>query len=173
MSGDINKTSNFKSAKIWIMFRFYVLSFLKNRDTIQGGTLFKEIGYVDLKIAKLGPNLSTYQWDTLYITESALPRLLFWISILFQLKHKPRWFLTIFFFSGIRSRTCCRKDGSVNFKYEYVITVNSDCYGNVKVTKSHTNDYLKTDKSRETKTSRCGGSISCKLPECPGDSKFC
>ena len=27
VSGDINVTSNFKSAKIWIMFLFYVLSF--------------------------------------------------------------------------------------------------------------------------------------------------
>ena len=41
MSGDINQSSNFKSAKIWIMFLFYVLSFFKNGDTIQGGTLSK------------------------------------------------------------------------------------------------------------------------------------
>ena len=46
MSEDISKTSNFKSAKIWIMFRFYVLSFFKTGDTIQGGTLFKEIRYI-------------------------------------------------------------------------------------------------------------------------------
>ena len=41
MSRDINSTSNFKSAKIWIMLLFYVLSFFKKGDTIQGGTLFK------------------------------------------------------------------------------------------------------------------------------------
>ena len=46
MSGDINQTSNFKSAKIWIKFLFYVLSFFKKGDTIQGGTLFKEIRYL-------------------------------------------------------------------------------------------------------------------------------
>ena len=39
MSGDI--ASNFKSAKICIMFLFYVLRFFKKGDTIQGGTLFK------------------------------------------------------------------------------------------------------------------------------------
>ena len=33
--------SNFKSPKIWIRFLFYVLSFFKNGDTIQGGTLLK------------------------------------------------------------------------------------------------------------------------------------
>ena len=38
----------FKSAKIWIMFLFYVLSFFKKGDTIQGGTLFKEIWYISL-----------------------------------------------------------------------------------------------------------------------------
>ena len=37
--------SNFKSAKIWILFLFYVLSFFKKGDTIQRGTLFKEIRY--------------------------------------------------------------------------------------------------------------------------------
>ena len=42
MSEDINKTSNFKSAKILIMFLFYVLIFFKNGDTIQGGTLYNE-----------------------------------------------------------------------------------------------------------------------------------
>ena len=41
MSGEIKQTSNFKSAKIWITFLFYVLSFFKKGDTIQGGTLFK------------------------------------------------------------------------------------------------------------------------------------
>ena len=41
MSGDIRKTSNFKSANIRIMFHFHVLSFFKNGDTIQGGTLYK------------------------------------------------------------------------------------------------------------------------------------
>ena len=41
MSGDIRSTRDFKSAKIWIMFLFYVLSFFKKGDTIQGGTLFK------------------------------------------------------------------------------------------------------------------------------------
>ena len=41
MSGNIKKTSIFKSAKIWIMFLFYVLSFFKKGDSIQGGTLFK------------------------------------------------------------------------------------------------------------------------------------
>ena len=39
----INWTSNLKISKIWIMFLFYVLSFFKKGDTIQGGTLFKEI----------------------------------------------------------------------------------------------------------------------------------
>ena len=37
----INWTSNFKIEKIWIMFLFYVLSFFKKGDTVQGGTLFK------------------------------------------------------------------------------------------------------------------------------------
>ena len=41
MSEDIKQTSNFKSTKIWIMFLFYVLSFFKKGDTIQGGPLFK------------------------------------------------------------------------------------------------------------------------------------
>ena len=41
MSGDINYTRNFKSAKIGIIFLFYVLSFFKKGDTIQGGTFFK------------------------------------------------------------------------------------------------------------------------------------
>ena len=38
---DLLTFSNFKSAKIWIMFLFYVLSFFKKGDTIQEGTLFK------------------------------------------------------------------------------------------------------------------------------------
>ena len=41
MSKDIKKYSDFKSAKIWIMFLFYVLSLFKRGDTIQGGTLLK------------------------------------------------------------------------------------------------------------------------------------
>ena len=41
MLGDINETSNFKSAKFLIMFLFHLLSFFKEGDTIQGGTLFK------------------------------------------------------------------------------------------------------------------------------------
>ena len=51
MSGDIKQTSDFKSAKIWIKFLFYVLSFFKNGDIIQGGTLFKEIRYVPFKVS--------------------------------------------------------------------------------------------------------------------------
>ena len=38
-------SSNFKSAKIWIMFLFYVLIFFKKGDIIQGRTLFKEIQF--------------------------------------------------------------------------------------------------------------------------------
>ena len=45
-SGDISESSNFKSAKICIMFLFYVLSFFKNGDTIQGETLFKGGNYL-------------------------------------------------------------------------------------------------------------------------------
>ena len=41
LSGDIRQTSDFKSAKIRIMFLFYALSFFKKVETIQGGTLFK------------------------------------------------------------------------------------------------------------------------------------
>ena len=37
----MSRTSNFKSAKIRIMFLFYVLSFYKIGDTIHRGTLFK------------------------------------------------------------------------------------------------------------------------------------
>ena len=40
-SADIRKSSNFKSPKPWIMFLFYVLSFFKKGDIIQGGTLLK------------------------------------------------------------------------------------------------------------------------------------
>ena len=35
MCGDINKTSNFKSAKIWIMFLFYVITVFKKGNVIQ------------------------------------------------------------------------------------------------------------------------------------------
>ena len=41
MSGDIKWTSHFKAAKILRMFLFYILSFFKKGDTIQGRTLFK------------------------------------------------------------------------------------------------------------------------------------
>ena len=37
----INWTSNFKIEKIWIMFLFYVLSFFKKGDTIQGGEIIQ------------------------------------------------------------------------------------------------------------------------------------
>ena len=64
MSGDINKTNNFKSAKIWIMFLFYVLSFFQKRghysrgDLIQGRTLFKEILYLPVEGHHVGHHIS-------------------------------------------------------------------------------------------------------------------
>ena len=46
MSYDINYFDFFRWGHYLKVFKFYVLSFFKKGDTIQGGTLFKEIRYV-------------------------------------------------------------------------------------------------------------------------------
>ena len=49
------------------MFLFYVLTFFKKEDTIQGGTLFKEIRYVS-QSAKFGINQRLFRngWSTYF-----------------------------------------------------------------------------------------------------------
>ena len=64
MSRDNSKTSNFKSAKTSIMFRFYVLSFFKNWDTNQGGTSYKRGHYLrkyGMYLLVCGYNIPTYE----------------------------------------------------------------------------------------------------------------
>ena len=54
--------------KIWIVSSLDEEN-IQGEETIQGRKLLEEIQYVDLKIAKLGPKLFPYQWETLYKME--------------------------------------------------------------------------------------------------------
>ena len=45
------------------MFLFYVLSFSKKGDTIQGGTLFKKIWYMFFVPVQFNPISSSVQWS--------------------------------------------------------------------------------------------------------------
>ena len=58
------------------------------------------------------------------LSRHAIVNVIRWMafSILFQLKHKPRWFLIIFFL-GTRSRVCCIEEGSLRIKTTYVMTL--------------------------------------------------